>query len=191
MTALYTGRMVWITFFGKPRSEHAEHPHAGHGFAHTLPLAVLAVFAVLGGFIHLPLESVLPQTQNGHATFGFIMTSVGVGLAGLALSAWLFLKAPNVVDAVAKNPAGSLLRRYWFAAWGFDWLYDRLFVRPYLWFTRVNQKDGIDVAIGFIPTTLRALHGALARTQNGQMRWYAMGMAAGAVVVLGAAVLLT
>jgi NADH-quinone oxidoreductase subunit L len=190
MTAVYTGRMVFVTFFGKPRSEHAEHPHAGHGVAHTLPLAVLAVFAALGGFIHLPLDSVLPQTDHGHATVGFMMTSVAVGVAGLALSAWLFLKAPNVVDAVAQNPVGGLLRRYWFSAWGFDWLYDRLFVKPYLWIVRVNARDGADVAIGLIPISLRALHGVLVRTQNGQLRWYAMGMAAGAVIVLGAAVLL-
>jgi NADH-quinone oxidoreductase subunit L len=46
------------------------------------------------------------------------------------------------------------------------------------------------VAIGMIPTTLRAIHGQLVRTQTGQIRWYAMGMAAGTVVVLGAAVFL-
>ena len=105
--------------------------------------------------------------------------------ADLAISAFLFLKAPRLVDAVAKNPLGALLRRFWFNAWGFDWLYDQFFRKPYLWFIRVNAKDGIDVAIGFIPTSLRALHGALARTQTGQIRWYAMGMATGAVVVIG------
>ena len=65
---------------------------------------------------------------------------------------------------------GTKLATYtsnWFSAWGFDWLYDRLFRFPYLWFTRVNAKDGLDVAIGFIPTSLRAMHGALARTQTG------------------------
>jgi NADH-quinone oxidoreductase subunit L len=187
MTAVYTGRMVFVTFFGAPRSDKARHAHAGHGFAHSVPLAVLAFFAVAGGFIHLPLESVLPQTRHADtsAKLTIEMVSVAVGVGGLLLSAWLFLKAPGVVDAIAKNPVGSGLRRYWFAAWGFDWLYDRLFVQPYLWFTRVNAKDGIDVAIGFIPTTLKGLHGALARTQTGQIRWYAMGIVAGAIVVIG------
>jgi NADH-quinone oxidoreductase subunit L len=191
MTALYTGRMVFITFFGAPRTEEAKHPHAGHGFAHSAPLAVLAVFALLGGWIHLPLESVLPQPQHADesAKHTIEAISIAVSLAGLALSAWLFLKAPGVVDAVAKNPLGALLRRYWFAAWGFDWLYDKLLVQPYLWFTRVNQKDGFDVAIGLIPTGLRALHGSLARTQTGQIRWYAMGVAFGAAVVLGVVLL--
>jgi NADH-quinone oxidoreductase subunit L len=192
MTAVYTGRMVWVTFFGAPRSEHAEHPHAGHGFAHSVPLAVLAFLAVVGGFIHLPLDSVLPQKEHADtsAKVTIEIVSVIVGLSGLALSAFLFLKAPNVVNAVATNPVGSVLRRYWFAAWGFDWIYDKLFVQPYLWFCRVNAKDGCDVAIGMIPTTLRAVHNQLVRTQNGQIRWYAMGVAAGAVIVLGAAVFL-
>jgi len=192
MTAVYTGRMVWVTFFGAPRSEAAQHPHAGHGFAHSVPLAVLAFFAVVGGFIHLPLDSVLPQKEHADisAKHTIELVSVIVGLSGLAVSAWLFLKAPGVVDAVAKNPIGNGLRRYWFAAWGFDAAYDFLFVKPYLWFTRVNAKDGCDVAIGMIPTALRAAHGAFARSQTGQIRWYAMGVAAGAVLVLGAVVLL-
>ncbi|MGH8442455.1 MAG: NADH-quinone oxidoreductase subunit L, partial [Nevskiaceae bacterium] len=192
MTAVYTGRMVFVTFFGAPRSEAAKQPHQGHGFAHSVPLAVLAVFAVFGGWIHLPLDSVLPEhhfaDESAKHTIEFV--SIAVSLSGLAIAAWLFLKAPDVVDGVARNPVGALLRRYWFAAWGFDWIYDKLFVVPYLWFTRVNAKDAADVAIGLIPTTLRAAHGAIARTQTGQIRWYAMGVAAGAVLVLGAAALL-
>jgi NADH-quinone oxidoreductase subunit L len=192
MTAVYTGRMVWVTFFGAPQSEAAQHPHTGHGFAHSVPLVVLAFFAVVGGFIHLPLDSVLPQKEHADASAKVTIeiVSVIVGLSGLALSAFLFLKAPGVVNAVATNPVGSVLRRYWFAAWGFDWIYNKIFVQPYLWFTRVNAKDGCDVAIGMIPLALRATHGALARTQTGQIRWYAMGIAAGAVIVLGAVVLL-
>ncbi len=192
MTAIYTGRMVFVTFFGKPLSEAAEHPHAGHGFAHTVPLAVLAFFALVGGAIHLPLDSVLPEPhfEDESAKHTIEGISIVVSLGGLGIAAWLFLKAQNVVEAVARNPVGNGLRRFWFNAWLFDWAYDLLFVKPYLWFTRVNAKDAADVAIGLIPTTLRAAHTAIARTQSGQMRWYAMGMAAGAVIVLGAAVLL-
>ncbi|HUR40790.1 MAG TPA: NADH-quinone oxidoreductase subunit L [Verrucomicrobiae bacterium] len=191
MTALYTGRMVFITFFGKPLSEQAEHPHPGHGIAHSLPLAVLAVAAVLGGFIHLPLESVLPQATHADvsAKHTIELVSVLTGLAGLALSAFLFLRAPGLVDALAKNPIGAVLRKTWQNAWWFDWTYDLVFKRPFLWFTRVNAKDGFDVAIGFIPLSLRALYGVAARTQTGQIRWYAMSIVAGAVLVLGVVLL--
>jgi NADH-quinone oxidoreductase subunit L len=190
MTALYTFRMVFIVFFGE---SHAHEVHVPHGASHTLPLAVLAFFAVVGGAIHLPLESVLPQAADAHPPNALTLEiiSVVVSLAGVALAWLLFGRDRSLAERLArKNFVGDALRRLWLNAWGFDWLYDRLFVKPYLWFTRVNQKDGIDVAIGFIPSSLRALHGALARTQNGQIRWYAMAMAAGAVIVLGAAVLL-
>jgi NADH-quinone oxidoreductase subunit L len=192
MTALYTGRMVFVTFFGAPRSEAAQHPHAGHGFAHSAPLAVLAVFAVFGGWIHLPLESVLPEKQHADVSAKHTIeaVSIAVSLGGLALSALLFLKLTGLVDAIARNSVGALLRRYWFSAWGFDWFYDAVFRAPYLWFVRVNARDAADVAIGLIPTTLRGLHGSLARTQTGQIRWYAMGVAAGAVLVLGSVLLL-
>ncbi|MBI3172038.1 MAG: NADH-quinone oxidoreductase subunit L, partial [Hydrocarboniphaga effusa] len=192
MTAIYTSRMVFMTFFGTPRSDAARHPHPGHGAAHSLPLAVLAAFALLGGFIHLPLDSALPEMHHADESgkHAIEMVSIAVSLSGIALAAWLFLRAGNLVDAIAGNPAGALLRRYWFNAWGFDWLYDRLFRQPYLWFVRVNANDGIDVAIGFIPSSLQAMHGALAKTQTGQIRWYAMGVAAGAVLVLGVVVVL-
>ena len=192
MTAIYTSRMVFVTFFGAPRSDAAKHPHAGHGFAHSAPLAVLAVFALLGGFIHLPLDSVLPVTHHADESGKHMIEaiSIAVSLSGIALAAWLFLRNEKLVNAIATNPVGALLRRYWFNAWGFDWLYDLILRRPYLWFVRINEKDAADSAIGLIPTSLRSLHDVLVRTQTGQIRWYAMSVAAGAVLVLGAVVLL-
>src|SRR5690348_2650218 len=99
MTAVYTGRMVFTTFFGAPRSEAAQHPHEGHGFAHSVPLAVLAVFALFGGWIHLPLDSVLPEHhfEDEAAKHTIEYVSIAVSLGGLAIAYWLFMKAPGVV----------------------------------------------------------------------------------------------
>jgi NADH-quinone oxidoreductase subunit L len=51
-------------------------------------------------------------------------------------------------------------------------------------FSRINIRDGIDLAILTIPAALRAFNGALVRSENGRMRWYAAGMAAGAVLLV-------
>jgi NADH-quinone oxidoreductase subunit L len=40
-----------------------------------------------------------------------------------------------------------------------------------------------------IPRLVKGSHNALSRTETGQLRWYAASMAAGAVLVLGAIVL--
>ncbi|MGH8529257.1 MAG: NADH-quinone oxidoreductase subunit L [Nevskiales bacterium] len=189
LTAIYTSRLIFITFFGEAR-HHGVHP--GHGPVHTLPLAALLLLSLVGGFIHLPLESVLPSAKIpedvAHGKHGFEFLSVAIGLAGIA-SAWLlFLKRPQLALMLRDN--FSPLHRFWKAAWGFDWLYELLFVRPYLWFVRVNRNDGFDVAIGAIPTVLGAAHGQLARTQSGRLRWYAAAVGAGACLLVAGVVLL-
>jgi NADH-quinone oxidoreductase subunit L len=192
LTAVYTSRLVFVTFFGEPRSEAAAHAHGGHGIAHTLPLALLAVLAVLGGFIHLSLGEVLPEPaipeELEHAEHLIEMTSVLTGLAGIALGWFLFLARPQLADWLKDHL--NLVWRFFRSAFGFDWLYDLLLVRPYLWFVRVNRNDGIDVAIGQIPVALRAAHARLARTQSGLTRWYVAAMGVGAVVLIAAVVIL-
>ena len=73
---------------------------------------------------------------------------------------------------------------WWFAAWGFDWLYDKLFVQPYLLLCRLLGRDPIDRGIGLVPRLVRGGNALLARSENGQVRWYAASIAGGAVLVL-------
>src|SRR5690606_10395281 len=49
LTACYMVRMWKIVFLGTPRTEQAEHAHEG-GLTLTLPLVVLAVLSVIGGY---------------------------------------------------------------------------------------------------------------------------------------------
>jgi NADH-quinone oxidoreductase subunit L len=54
LTAFYTWRMVALTFFGEQRFDHEHvHPHESPAVM-TVPLAVLAVLAALGGALNLP-----------------------------------------------------------------------------------------------------------------------------------------
>jgi NADH-quinone oxidoreductase subunit L len=50
LTAFYMTRLVVVAFFGKGRSEAAQHPHESP-LVMTVPLILLAVLAVIGGFI--------------------------------------------------------------------------------------------------------------------------------------------
>ncbi len=56
LTAFYTGRQIMMTFFGKPRTEAAVHAseHDSIFAWMTIPLMVLAVFAVAAGWIGIP-----------------------------------------------------------------------------------------------------------------------------------------
>jgi NADH-quinone oxidoreductase subunit L len=186
MTSLYTFRLIFITFHGEAKTE----AHAGHGIAHWLPLSVLIVLSTfIGAWIHPPLAGVLPESvghAGGEAKHSLEITSGAIALAGILLAALLFLGKRTVATSIANSGLGRALSAWWYAAWGFDWLYDKLFVKPYLAISHMLRKDPIDQIIGLIPKLAKGGNGAMSRTETGQLRWYTVSLAAGAVLVLGA-----
>jgi NADH-quinone oxidoreductase subunit L len=189
MTSLYTFRLIFITFHGEAKTE----AHAGHGISHWLPLSVLIVLSTfIGAWIHPPLAGVLPQSAGhagGEAKHSLEIASGAIALAGILLAAVLFLGKRRFVSAIANSGPGRFLSAWWFAAWGFDWIYDKLFVKPYLALSHVLRSDPLDRTIGLIPRLVKGGNSLMARSETGQLRWYAASIAAGAVLVLGAVVL--
>jgi NADH-quinone oxidoreductase subunit L len=77
-TAFYVGRQLQLTFFGKPRSEAAEHAHESPKII-TIPLIILAILTTFGGLMNMPfLTRAVHDSADGHPQ--------GVWLA---LEAWL------------------------------------------------------------------------------------------------------
>ncbi|MBD1554051.1 NADH-quinone oxidoreductase subunit L [Pseudomonas typographi] len=188
MTSIYTFRLIFIAFHGEAKTE----AHAGHGIAHWLPLGTLIVLSTfIGAWIHPPLAGVLPESvghAGGGAQHSLEIASGAIALAGILLAALLFLGRRSVATAMANSGPGRLLSRWWFAAWGFDWLYDKLFVKPYLLISHLLRKDPVDKTISLIPAMAKGGNAALSRSETGQLRWYAASIAFGAVLVIGAVV---
>jgi NADH-quinone oxidoreductase subunit L len=184
LTSLYTFRLIFIAFHGEQQTE----AHAGHGVAHWLPLATLIVLSTfIGALISPPLAGVLPQSvghAGGEAKYSLEIASGAIAILGIVLAALLFLGKRRFATALAQSAPGRFLSAWWFAAWGFDWLYDKLFVQPYLLLCRLLGRDPIDRSIGLIPFLVRGGNTLLARSETGQVRWYATSIAGGAVLVL-------
>lgn len=184
LTSLYTFRLIFIAFHGKEQTK----AHAGHGLAHHLPLLVLLVLSTgIGALITPPLAGVLPAGPGDHLEAGRHALEIASGIiavAGIALAAWLFLGERRLATSVANSAPGRLLGTLWFNAWGFDWLYNLLWVKPYLLATRLLARDPLDWLMG-LPAWF-ALRGnqLLAWTVTGKLRWYAASMGIGAVLVL-------
>ncbi|MGL5325874.1 MAG: NADH-quinone oxidoreductase subunit L [Aeromonas sp.] len=184
LTSLYTFRLIFIAFHGKEQTK----AHAGHGLAHHLPLLVLLVLSTgIGALITPPLAGVLPAGPGDHIEEGrhaLEITSGIIAIAGIALAAFLFLGERRLATSIANSAPGRLLGTLWFNAWGFDWLYDQLWVKPYLLATRLLARDPLDWMMG-LPAWF-ALRGnqLLAWTVTGKLRWYAASMGIGAVLVL-------
>ncbi|MBM0491392.1 NADH-quinone oxidoreductase subunit L [Aeromonas jandaei] len=184
LTSLYTFRLIFIAFHGKEQTK----AHAGHGLAHHLPLLVLLVLSTgIGALITPPLAGVLPAGPGDHIEEGrhaLEITSGIIAIAGIALAAFLFLGERRLATSIASSAPGRLLSTLWFNAWGFDWLYDQLWVKPYLLATRLVGQDPLDWMMG-LPAWF-ALRGnqLLAWTVTGKLRWYAASMGIGAALVL-------
>ena len=196
LTGLYIFRVVFVAFFREAGPALGKQP----GRRMMVPLIVLAVLSVVGGWLELPpllgeltlfsnfVDTALPQTPIVHA-MGNIelilsLLAAAASLGGIGLAYLLYQRHPRALEQLAQSAPASALRAFWHAGWGFDALYDRVFVRPWLWLAHVNRHDFIDTLFGGLAQFCQFLYHGLSATQTGQMRRYAAGIAAGSVLIL-------
>ncbi|HSD64353.1 MAG TPA: NADH-quinone oxidoreductase subunit L [Ignavibacteriaceae bacterium] len=189
-TAIYTFRMVFITFFGDTKMK----PHKKPGNLILIPLVVLAVLSVIGGFIQTPsslggvsifssfLNLTLPAVITNHFSEGFeiFFQVITVVLALLGIYIAYILYARRRPAERNKSAAANFL----LYGWGFDWIYDRLFVRPIVWLAEIDRHDFIDYFYILIAWITGLGNTILKQTQTGKLRWYAMGLVIGAILTI-------
>ena len=145
LTAFYTMRQITLTFFGKPRTNAAEHASETK-WTMTVPLTVLAVFAVGYGWVGIPekfpgLGGILPNWFHEFVggtlaelpkvvAFSWIplLTSLCVALGGLFFGWLSYRKVESPAEDKLQIPL--LKHKYYF-----DELYNFLFVKPSGWFS--------------------------------------------------------
>jgi len=102
-------------------------------------------------------------------------------LIGIYFAYLFHLQKRRLADAMVANPVGHMLHQWWFAGWGFDWIYDKAFVQPFIWAAEINKSDFIDGFYTGIARLSEFFYRALSETQTGRIRWYTFGMAVGSV----------
>ena len=163
LTAFYTARQITLTFLGKPRSASSQHAQETT-WTMTLPLVVLAVFAisigwigisesfpVIGGlvpnFIHEFVGSTLAEIPES-IPFSFVplLVSIIVALGGLALGWWVYRDQKAGAEDPLKRmlgPVHNLLKNKYY----FDEIYDTIFVRPAYWLADTFTNQILDRGI--------------------------------------------
>jgi NADH-quinone oxidoreductase subunit L len=189
VTALYAARVVFVAFLRPAKTEIRQRP----GVFMKFPLVVLAALSLAGGFLDLPgmlghhKGSLAPETM-GEVLLQFLTSMLTI--SAVLLAYLLFLHRPFYAERLAASRAGGALHALWYAGWGFDRVYDAIFVRPFVWVSSVNREDAVDLPFRGAAWYGSFFSAALGRTQSGRVRWYAMGIALGAVVFMGVVVLL-
>ncbi|CUX96754.1 NADH-quinone oxidoreductase subunit L [Candidatus Doolittlea endobia] len=183
LTSVYTFRMIFIVFHGEAKVN----AKTCGKISHHLPLIALLVLSTfIGAWITPPLTGVLPANKFDH--HGRLVLEIISGMAtiiGICLAATLWLGQRRLVNTVAASAPGRFLKILWFHAWGFDWLYDKIFVQPYLVITRLLACDPLNAVMNFPARLTRWAGRGLTVSANGQFRWYTVSMGLGAVIVVG------
>ena len=188
LTSIYTFRLIFVVFHGPVQTQ----AHAGHGLAYSVPLVVLALLSTfIGALIVPPLHGVLPAGAEGELSAKHYLELISglISIGGILIAAWLFLGERRWVSRMAQTAGGKTLVQIWLHAWGFDWLYDKVFVQPYLWLTRLLGGDPFNRTLNIVASAVRQANRLVVFTETGQLRWYATSVGFGALFILALLVL--
>lgn len=200
LTAFYMFRLYAMTFLGSfrgsPEQEHHLHESPS---AMTIPLIILAILSVVGGFVGIPevfapnahalehfLSPVIAKTDEGHALnhgTEYMLMGVSVGLALIAIIyAWTrFSKRPEIEDA---QGAGKVLANKWYV----DELYDAVIAKPLLLFANVLknivEKSGIDGIVNGVGRGIQYAGRQIRLMQSGQVGNYILLMVLSMVLMM-------
>jgi len=209
ITAFYMFRLVFLTFFGASRMEPQveKHVHESPG-SMTVPLMLLAVFSVIGGWVGIPEvlgghnyfeEWLAPVFAHGAAAghgaahhpvaleLGLMAGSVAVALFGIGLAYYLY----RVRTEKPEKIAGTVPRLYdvVYNKYYVDEIYDVVIVRRIVdgsvWLWRAFDAAFIDGIVNGVASLVRGTGDRLRRVQTGVVGNYAFSLLLGAVLIVG------
>ena len=126
--------------------------------------------------------TILQEGRPPEAIFQLI--AAAVTLSGIYLGYVLYQRNKAVIAQWQEVPAMMAVRNFFFSGWKFDQLYHALFVKPFLFITRVNKMDVFDKLYNGIAKAGLALNRLLSVSQNGSLRWYIMGALIGILFIM-------
>ena len=209
ITAFYMFRLVSLTFLGKERFDHTHvHPHEAPKTM-TIPLIVLAVLSIIGGYVGVPellgghnyfeefLEPVfapayakmaLPIHDAPTLEVALMLISVVLGLAGIYFAWVIYTRKQSVAENAAKKYPGLyklLLNKYFI-----DEIYDASVVNPikqtsdkFLW--KIFDVKIIDNTLNVTSKAIAIGADLFKRIQTGVVQSYAVIFVAGILFILG------
>jgi NADH-quinone oxidoreductase subunit L len=209
ITAIYMCRLLFVTFFGNFRgtAEQKHHLHESPRVM-TIPLIILAILSVAGGFLNTPhflhlgtpqwmahfLEPVVRNTNLAHGgephhlpestEWALMAFTTSLALLVIIISYFVYAVRRSLPVADADQTGLTRLLAHKFYV---DEIYDFLFVKPTEKISQLLHYFAdiwaIDGAVNGIGKGVQVLGAQFRKLQNGNMEYYLLGMVVGAVLL--------
>ncbi len=208
MTAFYMFRLYFIAFHGESRVDKEVEKHIHEpSWRMALPLCVLGILSLIGGWIQLPFFHNLkilggflsPVFHHAHEIGlehggevsiwleGVLMTlSLVVACVGIFIAYKFYIKNPDLPKNLGEKFAG--IYRLLFNKYYVDEIYQMMVVRPLYKLSEalsfVVDQNIIDAAVNGTGKMMVYASSSLRRINTGYVQFYGLIMFIGAVVVL-------
>ena len=192
ITAFYMTRVVIMTFTGERRWHEKAHPHEAPPVM-TSPMVVLAIgslcaggFLILGNRLVNFLYPVVGTPPTTHGIFTPVsLAALALVLVGAAIAWALYARRDVPVTALAGTLVTVAARKDLYG----DAINESLLMRPGQWLTRLSvyfDNRGVDGLVNTVAASLGGTSGRMRKVQTGFVRSYALSMFVGAVLLVGA-----
>jgi len=195
LTTFYMFRLFFVAFLGEARTEKAKHAHESPAVM-ALPLAVLAVFALVGGFIGITniygsqfgaeSENLSVAQQALEPLHNIFPMLLGIGAVAVGLFGAFTLYKTAATDPLPAKLGGlatAMKNRFYF-----DEIYEATFIRLHdsiAWVIGLIDRWFLDWGcIGLIRGGTDITGRALRLMQTGNLQTYAFLFVLGVAVVL-------
>src|SRR5471032_940080 len=205
MTAFYSARLMFMTFYGTYRGDHHTWDHAHESpVVMLIPLYVLAAGAVAAGLVaynwfvgdgwehfwghSIAVKATETVLHHAHEVPEWVkLLPLVMAVSGIALSYVFYIVRPDLPGKTAA--AFRPLYTFFYNKWYFDELYEAIFVQPALSIGRALWKKGDGAVIDGlgpdgIASRARDMAGVLSRFQSGYLYHYAFAMLVGVVAAV-------
>ncbi len=199
-TAWYMFRLLFSTFHGTYRGgeEHEKKIHESP-WSMLIPLVILAVFSMVGGFAGLP-----KITEQPNLIYNYVVRSIshskplashlfefslwGATIVALLAIAYFTFKRYTNKATEAYAAKGNFISNLLVNKYYLDELYEFIFVKPLkklgFWLGNRFEYNVIDRVVRFPDVVLDMAGSSLKNLQSGKLSWYLLSTVAGILLIL-------
>lgn len=206
LTAFYMFRLVYLTFSGNFRGseETKKHIHESPALM-TIPLVILTVLSIVGGFIGLPTVLHLPHLLNNYLSavtggsvailgeahhlshnteYALIATAIGAAIVSILFARYKYVTQQTLPAEDADiNGVGKIVYNKFYV----DEFYNSVFVKPLRYISDVVlmfiDKFIIDFAVNALAWIVDLIGKVLRVVQTGNTGFYVFAMVVGMLIL--------